>query len=169
MPIPHQQGAGIDSLKTTKLRRILNAALRNSSYTTYSKENSPLDFIYAHPSISRLAKALDLPINDNVLAKDRTEVIRHFVYKYTIFDVTVSLERPNCLVMLIDSTRGLGAHLLAQLSTLDNVNRIVYLLRQQISPSRADIDSLVERQNDALKGRRVQLSETGRSKVQFLP
>ena len=160
---------GMDSLKATKLRRMLNAALRNSSHTTYNKQDLPLDFIYAHPSISRLAKALNSPINDKVLAKDRTEVMKYFVSKYAISDVAVSLERPKCVVVLTGSTGNLGAHLLAQLTTLDNVNRIVCLLRHQLSPSTADIDNLVERQSDALKGRRIQLSKTGWSKVQFLP
>ena len=160
---------GMDSLKATKLRRMLNAALRNSRHTTYSKQYFPLDFIYAHPSVSRLAKALNSPINDNILAKDRTEVMKNFVSKYASPDVAVSLERPKCLVILTGSTGNLGAHLLAQLSTLENVDRIVCLLHHQRSPSTADIGNLVKRQSDALKGRGIELSEKGLSKVQFLP
>ena len=53
----------IDSPKATGLRRMLNATLRNSSHTTDSKQDLPLDFI-SHPSTSRLAKALNLPIGD---------------------------------------------------------------------------------------------------------
>lgn len=162
---------GMDSLKATKLRRMLNAALRNSSHTTYSKQDLPLDFIYAHPSISRLAKALTSPTNDNNLAKDRTEVMRHFVSTYSTSDVAASLERPKCVVVLTGSTGNLGAHLLAHLTTLDNVDRIVCLLRHhQRSPSAAaDTADLAQRQSDALKERGIQLSETGRSKIQYLP
>ena len=160
---------GMDSLSATKLRRMLNSALRKSKHPVYSKQDLPADFVYAHPSISRLTKALESPTNDPVPAESIAEEMRKLVSKYAVVNIAKPLEGFGCSIVLTGSTGNLGVHLLAQLASLDKVNRIVCLLRHHRSPLSPNLNNLVERQNDALKERGIQLSDTAWSKIQCLP
>ena len=61
---------GMDSLKATKLRRMLNTSLRKSGHPIFSCRELPSDFIYAHPSISRLSRALKEPSDHAMPVED---------------------------------------------------------------------------------------------------
>ena len=108
---------GMDSLKAVKLRRIMNASLRKSNHPIHNYRGLPSDFVYAHPSISRLPRALKEPMNQ---AKPVADTMRNMATKHGIAAASVSQETPTHVVLLTGTTGHLGAHLLAQLATLGN-------------------------------------------------
>jgi len=160
---------GMDSLKATKLRRMLNASLRKSSHIFYSSRNLPSDFVYAHPSLSSLATALKDPGHGILTAEGTAKVMRTFVSKYAMFNVASPPKRKNCVVLLTGTTGNLGAHLLAQIARLDSVTRVICMLRSETSslPGQAPT-SLETRQHDAFKDRGIQLPKEAWSKIQLL-
>lgn len=161
---------GMDSLEATKLRRMLNAGLRNSNHEIYSKQDLPSGFVYAHPSISGLAKALRSPFNGGVPGQSRAESMTGLVSKYVVANTADSLTRPNCSVVLTGSTGNLGAHLLTELAHRENVDRVVCLLRQPRSTLGEDLhNNLAERRSNSLRERGIHLSDKARAKIQVLP
>ena len=156
---------GMDSLKATKLRRILNASLRKSNHPIHSCRELPSDFVYAHPSISRLARALREPMNQT---KPVADTMQNMVTKHRVAAASVIQESPTYVVLLTGTTGNLGAHLLAQLAKLDNVKKIICLLRSHNSSSDHPIGSLFNRQLEAFKERGIQLTEKTMSKIQIL-
>ena len=157
---------GMDSLKATKLRRLLNASLRKSKHPALSCRDLPSDFVYAHPSISRLSRALKESSDQIVPVED---VMRSMVAKYAVTEDFPMRRRSSHVVLLTGTTGNLGAHLLAQIAGLDSVNRVICLLRYQGLCSEHTNDSLINRQLDAFKERGIEMSERIWSKVQLLP
>ena len=157
---------GMDSLKATKLRRTLNTSLRESEHPIFKCRELPSDFVYAHPSISRLARALKQPIDQ---AKPVVDKMRNMVNKYEITVTSVGQKTPSHVILLTGTTGNLGAHLLAQLANLDSVKNIFCLLRSHNSSSEHPAGSLFNRQLDALKERGIHLNEKSNSKIQIFP
>lgn len=160
----------MDSLKATKFRRLLNASLRKSDHEIYHSQDLPSDFIYAHPSVSSLTRALKEPFDVAVSAQDTARVMRDFTSKYAITSDASNAERKPLVAVITGSTGNLGAHLLAQMAELDSVTRIICMLRAQGSSSSGQFsDTLAKRQKDALKERGMRLSERAWSKIRLLP
>ncbi|KAL8628329.1 hypothetical protein Q9189_005950 [Teloschistes chrysophthalmus] len=161
---------GMDSLKATKFRRLLNASLRTSSHEVYGCQDLPSDFIYAHPSISRLAKALKEPIDGSVSGQDTARVMKALTSKYAIMpDKSKSQCKPHVIV-LTGSTGNLGAHMLAQMAELDGISRVICMLRPQGASSPGQFsNNLAQRQTKALQERGMQLSEKAWLKIHLLP
>lgn len=76
------------------------------------------------------------------------------VTKYAISAASVSKGTSSHVILLTGTTENLRAHLLAQIADLDSVNGIICLLRCQVPSSEHPSDSLINRQLDALEGRR---------------
>ncbi|KAL9583819.1 MAG: hypothetical protein Q9212_002492, partial [Teloschistes hypoglaucus] len=161
---------GMDSLKATKFRRLLNASLRKSGHEVYGCQDLPSDFIYAHPSISRLAKALKGPIGGSISAQDAARVMKALTSKYAIMsDKSESQGKPQVIV-LTGSTGNLGAHMLAQMAELDGISRVICMLRPQGASLPGQLSNdLAQRQKKALKERGMQVSEKAWSKIHLLP
>lgn len=157
---------GMDSLKATKLRRLLNMSLRKSKHPIPSYRELPSDFVYAHPSISRLARALQDPMDQ---AKPVADTMRDMVTKNGLAAAFVGHEIPSHVVLLTGTTGNLGAHLLAQLANLDSAKNIFCLLRSDNSSPEQPTRSLLNRQLDAFKERGIELTEKAWSKIQLLP
>ena len=157
---------GMDSLKATKLRRMLNTSLRKSKHPILSCRELPSDFVYAHPSISRLARALKEP-SDQITAV--ADTMRNIVTKYRIPVDSLSQEASSHVVLLTGTTGNLGAHLLAKLANIDSVNTIFCLLRCLNSSSNNPTGNLFNRQLDALKERGIYLADKAMSKIRILP
>ena len=160
---------GMDSLKATKLRRMLNASLRKSKHELYSSQDLPLDFVYAHPSISRLAIALKEPNNTTLTAEGTAPVMRALASKYAVPNVCSPWRRRDCVVLLTGTTGNLGAHLLAQIAELDSVTRVICMVRPESSttPGQAP-ESLKCRQQKAFNDRRLQMAKEAWGKTQLL-
>lgn len=160
---------GMDSLKATKLRRMLTASLRKSSHKFYSSRDLPSDFVYAHPSLSSLAKALKDPDDESLSAEGTINVMRTLVSKHSVPKVALLPRRKDCVVLLTGTTGNLGAHLLAQIAGLDNVTRVVCLLRSEsfCVPGQA-LKNLESRQHNAFKDRGISLPKEVWSKIQLL-
>ena len=157
---------GMDSLQATRLRRTLNASLRRSGHKIFAKRDLPLDFVYSHPSVSEMAKALDISRPPSNISKTMEDLAG----KYAIGPKISDYRHQGFVILLTGSTGNLGARLLLSLSKIVEVKQIICLVRATPAVSSdASYDALRLRQQQSLKERGMALSESAWSKVGFLP
>ena len=121
---------GMDSLQAVQLRRFLLSSLPKTSKSSPAAERITRDFVYQHPSIAQMARALRGIEGLNELTSHHKEQIEDFVKLY-------SIQRPDSspgpgegsVVLLTGSTGSLGSHLLAHMVSLPGVARVVCLNR----------------------------------------
>ncbi|KAF7303443.1 Acetyl-CoA synthetase-like protein [Mycena indigotica] len=108
---------GFDSLNATFLRHRIVAALRNyGEETAAAARNIPQNFVYAHPSIPQLARAISALVygTDSSSSVDATEMVEAMITKYTQeFPPRAPHQQASeHVALLTGSTGGLGSHLL---------------------------------------------------------
>ncbi|KAI9677125.1 MAG: putative NRPS-like protein biosynthetic cluster [Bathelium mastoideum] len=124
---------GIDSLQATILRRLLTASIRatHAAFGSGADHVLPVekitnDFVYLHPSITKLVEAL-IPKHSTLNGvKSETETIEQLINKYT--NRCESGDYKKCVV-LTGGTGSLGCFFLEQLLHDDSVARVICLNR----------------------------------------
>lgn len=157
---------GMDSLQATQLRRFLIASVRATHTPSSFKADHIIsvdeitdDFIYLHPSVSMLVKAL---VPKSLAARNimpETELIEQLVEKYTGRDD--HQQRPKKAVVVVTGATGsLGSFFLGQLLMDDSVGRIICL-------NRAGKKNPNEAQKHAMSSRGISVSEIMWAKVEI--
>ncbi|RPB17548.1 acetyl-CoA synthetase-like protein [Morchella conica CCBAS932] len=114
---------GMDSLQATVLRRKIVAGMNKSGGDGDSLQP---DLIFAYPTIEKMVGIL---AGKAVVAVDREDRVKNMAQKY--INIVNSLDSNSGAVVLITgSTGSLGAFLLAQLSGLPNVSKVICLNRR---------------------------------------
>lgn len=135
---------GMDSLQATILRRKILASIIKSGCEF--RELSP-DFIFKCPTINTLHALLSGNASDS--GGERAERMNEMVRKYVsnIRSLPAPTMAATAIVLLTGSTGSLGSFLLAQLTALPQVSKVICLNRRANSPSSNDLHS---RQKTAL-------------------
>ncbi|KAL8823834.1 MAG: hypothetical protein Q9191_005512 [Dirinaria sp. TL-2023a] len=161
---------GMDSLRATKLRRVLGASLRTSKHTTVSKRDLPLDIIYSHPSVCSLATALQMWLQGSLSESSTAEKMQSLVSKYAYYyQHAPSLELKGDVVLITGTTGNLGANILHTLCEEPRVCRVICLIRPASGDVNASENILSARQQKAFEARGITLSLEASSKIDFLP
>ncbi|KAF2205455.1 acetyl-CoA synthetase-like protein [Delitschia confertaspora ATCC 74209] len=125
---------GMDSLQAVQLRRFLLGCLGTSKSTSGEvlSERIPRDFVYTHPSVSQIAKALRDP-NPIFTAGPSHDTINQLLNEFTVPNPTIQTEKEDkgATVLLTGATGSLGAHTLTHLVSLPSISRVVCLNRPQ--------------------------------------
>ena len=153
---------GMTSLHATGLRRSLFAALSATESSDYAQKRIPQDFVYAYPTIYKMASQL-LGKDNSQKTISREDNIDYFIQKYagnfrTREPQSAHQGGPQSVVLLTGSTGSLGGHLLSHMAARDDIKSIICLIRK------TDQDPQ-ERQARALKDKNIELSAAAFSKV----
>ena len=158
---------GLDSLQATRLRRTLCASLDHSQHPRYDSRSLPVDFVYSHPSVSKMAEALtQTPPGSGGNTKREME---HLTLKYAFDDIVCTNYTQGSVILLTGATGNLGAHLLQSLGENEKVKRVVCLLRSRTTSASANLHEMLrDRQRQALLIRDISLSDIAWSKIRLL-
>ncbi|PSR74016.1 hypothetical protein PHLCEN_2v10200 [Hermanssonia centrifuga] len=159
---------GMDSLQAASLRRCLAAAVASTSKSSGNTSNClPLDFVYTHPSITRLQKGLIAYLTSNkrqgTSPSDRIHQLRsvaeEYVRKVADLRPAPSTGDPRKdqsigrkVVLLTGSTGSLGSAMLAELVMSADVSKVYAL-------NRRGTRSLRSRQEEGLRRLGVRLGD----------
>lgn len=121
---------GMDSLQALQLWRHLLGAIPPSTELGPASTRVPRDFIYNYPSINQMARA----IRGNNTINDRSDTIDKLLEEFRALPLSMALPQASneSTVLLTGSTGSLGAHILAKLTSLPKVSRIICLVRPQV-------------------------------------
>ncbi|KAI1495529.1 hypothetical protein F5X99DRAFT_124000 [Biscogniauxia marginata] len=176
---------GMDSLQSVRLARLLNAAMRNLINEVSSFEKVPTmsaEFIYQHPSIRSLAKALSLLLSGSdapaSVTRDRLSEIRSMLSEFTSEawhgDLRLFREIGEKVILLTGSTGNLGAHVLNCLVNDSSVRSIICLNRsrsiEQVNGinGKSSSEGIHARQRASLRAAGVELDDRDWGKIWFL-
>ncbi|KAJ7760072.1 putative aminoadipate reductase [Mycena maculata] len=163
---------GFDSLNATFLRHRIVGALKNSADLEEAQvqaavQNIPQNFVYSHPSIEKLAKAMTRLVHGHSDGfDDRKAILEKMIAKYSqgfdapILKSTASFSG-NAVVLLTGSTGGLGSHLLEMLLDSASVERVYAFNRKGRTP-------LSERQHEAFADRALDVKLLSSEKLVYL-
>ncbi|KAI4269248.1 MAG: hypothetical protein LQ337_007399 [Flavoplaca oasis] len=159
---------GMDSLQATRLRRILDHAVRRSGFGSFHPQGLTPDFVYSHSSVEKLISAIHDPQNTKPASSDTLELMQQFADKYNFSNVG-SQSQGNYTILLTGATGNLGSHLLPILSGLTHVSELISLVRIRSETSAAsDSSAAMAVQRKALEERGIILSRRAWSKVKVL-
>ncbi|KAJ7761183.1 putative aminoadipate reductase [Mycena maculata] len=150
---------GFDSLNATFLRHRIVGALKNSTDLEEAKvqaavQKIPQNFVYSHPSIEQLAKAIVwLAHGESNGSDDGKVVVEEMIAKYSKgFDTAIpksTTSSGRAVVLLTGSTGGLGSHLLEMLLGSASVERVYAFNRKGRTPlSERQCEAFVDRALD---------------------
>ncbi|KAJ7622622.1 putative aminoadipate reductase [Mycena polygramma] len=148
---------GFDSLNATFLRLRIVGALKNSSddKVTGAAQEIGQNFVYAHPSIERLAKAVAMLVHGDVDGSDggHAPSIEKMIAKYSEgFERAAAHEGTSSggmVVLLTGSTGGIGSHILEILLRLASVERVYAFNRKgRTSVSDRQLEAFTDRALD---------------------
>ncbi|MCJ1243592.1 hypothetical protein MMC30_000789 [Trapelia coarctata] len=159
---------GMDSLQAVRLRRFILATLPKHARLLPLAERVGRDFVYRHPSITKMATVLrssDLLNNTAIESQDR---IAEYVQQYSLKQPEIrNMGREiGSVVLLTGSTGSLGSYLLAHLAGLPGVARVVCLNRPPQHASQSQDPH--ERQVQAFRTRGIRVSPEVWSKIQIM-
>ena len=159
---------GMDSLRATRLRRIVVRSLQQSGNGIPFMSDLPRDFIFTHPSISKLVEALQGLKVAHMYQYDRLQTMKDISNKYAFRDGG-NIPDNDHVVLLTGSTGNLGAHLLQLLSEYSGVQKVICLIRTRPTvESEAFESDAIARQQHVLTDRGISLSENAWLKIEFL-
>ncbi|ORY66160.1 uncharacterized protein BCR38DRAFT_511934 [Pseudomassariella vexata] len=155
---------GMDSLQATKLRRLLTESVRATHIASGELEANQLlpvekitdDFIYLHPSVSKLLEALIPKHTAANGTMSETELIEQLVDKYT--GIGRQSQPKKASVVLTGASGSLGSFVLGQLLMDDSVCRVICL-------NRPGKDNPIEAQKLAMRSRNISVRDDLWSKV----
>lgn len=160
---------GMDSLQATRLRRIVIRSLRQSENEVHYTGDLPRDFIYTHPSVSKLVKALEGLKGAHMYQYDRLQTMKDISNRFAFQDEGGNTLGRNHVVLLTGTTGNLGAHLLQLLSESPRVRKVFCLIRTRPTVESEAVESdAIARQRQVLTDRGIALSESAWLKVEFL-
>lgn len=156
---------GMDSLEATRLARKLNILPNKSAFPGLKEFNGRADFIYRHPRISALSKAL---IGNATIVNgtpdsngDSRATQMHDTLNMYLGRIRNHM-RSDAVVLLTGSTGNLGANILANLCRDPNVKTVICLNR----PHRRGLDP-VSQQQAACQSKGVELPPESQEKVVY--
>lgn len=163
---------GMDSLEAARLCRLLANLANIDEFPGLRSVTLRPAFIYRHPTISRLAAAIEggtVPIQpvDDVLRARSLKAVRD---KYISHSRDYHNQTRPLVVLLTGSTGNLGTNLLNCLTHHDRIMRVICLNRHRHQPGTipsSDVDSR-RRQIDANARHGIRFSETHWSKIKFM-
>lgn len=160
---------GMDSLQATRLRRILNQSVRSSKFGSAYREGIAPDFVYTHPSVTKLVAAIRDPRSPVSDSSTTPKLMRDLTAKYSFRGTGLPREE-NHTILLTGATGNLGSHLLPILSELSRVSLVISLVRARSDTLVGDtLSAAMSAQKKALKDRGIVLSRRAWSKVKVLP
>ncbi|KAF2469202.1 acetyl-CoA synthetase-like protein [Lindgomyces ingoldianus] len=120
---------GMDSLQATQLRRHLFAELsKRKDVATVQTQIRP-DIVYQYPSIAKLATYLSGGVCSGSGALDHGSLLT-LIEQYVGSPLpTPDVSERNATVLITGASGALGAHILAQLTSMSSVERIICLNR----------------------------------------
>lgn len=152
---------GMDSLQALILRRFLAASLLlvgdSGENNRTALENIGADFVYEHPSIAKMSKAL----RHRITKIPKQGVSQEEEMEKLVNSFSLPRSESTTTIVLTGGTGNLGAHILSDLLRNPNVGRVVCINR----PSEQDSYS---RQRHALQSKKLAMSESEWSKVEVL-
>ena len=171
---------GMDSLQATRLQRILVASMANQKEFEHILADFSRDFIYCHPSISKMASALRCSSHAQLSNNfDRVAVMKKLFHQYKnvaeVMPVSIKPELKK-IVLLTGSSGSLGAHILERMSKNLKVHQVICLIRRppgvglegaSHSPTIQDT-TLRAAQERANNFRKISLPDEAWEKVKFL-
>ena len=148
---------GMDSLQAVQLRRFILSSLPDPSTMSNKAERLPLDIVYQNPTVAQLAKALKasagLPSDNNTTDS--------FVRQFSgVSDLPSPNPRAGAVILMTGGTGSLGSCVLAHLTSLPSVSRVICLNR----PHR--MSDCNTRQLQALDSRGISVSLEAWAKVE---
>ncbi|KAJ7041394.1 acetyl-CoA synthetase-like protein [Mycena alexandri] len=162
---------GFDSLNATFLRHRIVGGLHNSTDEKAKKgaNNIPQNFVYNHPSVGELAKAISALVNGDGNGTDegKSAIIEEMIAKYSegfnagIVERETKAASIGAVMFLTGSTGGLGTHLLQILLNLASVRRVYAFNRRGKVP-------LAERQKAAFLDRGLDAELLSSDKLVYL-
>ncbi|KAK0642649.1 Non-reducing polyketide synthase azaA [Lasiodiplodia hormozganensis] len=173
---------GVNSLQATRLARFLNSSFSNLLPRDREDVRITAAFIYQHPSVSSLAKAIraalssrsqgdaeymqDRTIQMQALADELVEEIRTDQPRNRIaFDFVDNSSVHYKVVLLTGSTGNLGCHMLGRLVRMRQITRIICLNR--VKPG-GTVSDLRERQEQVNAAAGVVLNSETWNKIEFV-
>lgn len=121
---------GMNSLQATRLRRLLVGFIRGSDHPALEQKITR-EFVYQYPSISDMANELrrtSEQVTNGHCDSDRDE-IEMLQKQYSLQPSNIVSATEGSVILLTGATGSLGAHLLACLVALPNVDRVICLNR----------------------------------------
>ncbi|KAL4949471.1 hypothetical protein BDW69DRAFT_202816 [Aspergillus filifer] len=149
---------GMDSLQATILRRLLVSSLRDG----LSKVSIGRDFVYEHPSITKLANAVREGCQDQPPALSDDSLLEGFIETYSLQSHQEINNDNVTTVVLTGGTGSLGSHFLVHLVQNPTVHRVICLNRPSTGERKQDP---YNRQAAALKAKSLSLSPEEWAKV----
>lgn len=140
---------GMDSLQAVHLRRLLIAAARSLS----TLQPVSHDFVYHNPSVTQIARALK-----GITITER-DGIEDFVEHYSLLESNI---HEGAVVLLTGGTGSLGSHILAHLTSLPSVTRVICLVRPHQNEDPHD------RQLQATESKGIKMSRNDWSKIEII-
>jgi nucleoside-diphosphate-sugar epimerase len=160
---------GMDSLQAVRLRRFLLTSLPKSLDSVPVSERIGRDFVYKFPSISTMARALRDNGGANCLSADGNDEIDAFVERYSVKGASPpngSMHEKPLVVLLTGSTGSLGSHILANLTRLPSVSKVICLNRPySFLGTKQDP---YKRQADVINAAGIKISKQDWSKIQII-
>ena len=156
---------GMNSLQSIQLRRALLISMSTLMDGLPQAQWIGRDFVYQHPSITRMATAIRSIVAPDGVATYQQVQINDFVELYSVKDGSPRQgPRGGAVVLLTGSTGSLGCHLLAHIIMLPTVARVVCLNRPiQGSSLQSDPKAQVQQSAEA-KG--VVISQESWSRIE---
>lgn len=160
---------GMDSLQATRLRRVLNQSIRSSRFGSAYPEGLAPEFVYAHPSVTKLIAAIRDPGVTSMDSSTIPKLMRDFTAKYS-FGGTESPQEKDYTILLTGATGNLGSHLLPILTEFTRVSLVISLVRIRSDGSMGNpLSAAMSAQKNALEDRGIVLSRRAWSRVKVLP
>jgi nucleoside-diphosphate-sugar epimerase len=171
---------GMDSLQATRLLRILVASIVNQKGLERISADYSRDFVYCHPSISKMAAALRGSSRAQSRGtSDRATLMEKLLQQYEAKPTLVPVPTKSdmkIVVLLTGSTGSLGAHVLERMSKDPKVHQVICLVRRPVGvgsrgASNSSIiqdPSLRAAQELANKSRKIFLPDEAWAKIEFL-
>jgi nucleoside-diphosphate-sugar epimerase len=151
---------GMNSLQATILRRLLVSSLRDG----LSKVSIGRDFVYQHPSVAKLAKAVRAGCQNQAAEEVDGGGLEEFIDRYSLQrrqqQPNAHAETDTATVLLTGGTGSLGSHFLADLVRNPAVQSVICLNR--LSTGKQDP---YDRQAIALKSKGISVSPDEWSKI----
>ncbi|KAH8807195.1 putative NRPS-like enzyme [Xylogone sp. PMI_703] len=155
---------GMDSLQALRLRRLIVSSLpKAKDGDKPASEIIPRDFVYRNPSISHLVRSL----RDGNAGKSTSELLESYLKQYSPYishHDRSPLESP-AVVLITGATGSLGSHLLAHLTSLPSVTRIICLNRLS---KRNGVSDPYSRQRQSIVSRDILFSDNNWSKIEVI-
>lgn len=123
---------GMDSLEATRLSRYLGAAADKEDFPGIARGIAKPDFIYRHPTVTRLAEAMKGSVNATLSDVTRIREMRLLRDRYCCATDGIEAARiqTTTTVILTGSTGTLGSHILAGLARNKGIKHIFCINRR---------------------------------------